>query len=133
MGRMHAETCHVNRQRFVDMQAYDLISGLDGMDEPSPTRGDRRVRIRENIAEGMLEDYVMTEEAGTTCVRGISPISRITNWMDSGRCCRSGWRRINPISSGGRAVLSGHFWRMSSAGTGDITRIPRCTRISPVR
>jgi hypothetical protein len=64
MGRMHAETCHVNRQRFVDMQAYDLISGLDGMDEPSPTRGDRRVRIRENIAEGMLEDYVMTEGGG---------------------------------------------------------------------
>ena len=60
MGRMHAETCHVNRQRFVDMQAYDLISGLDAMDEPSPTRGNGRICIRENIAEGMLEDYVMT-------------------------------------------------------------------------
>ncbi len=64
MGRMHAETCHVNRQRFVDMQAYDLISGLDGMDEISPTRGDGRISIRENIAEGMLEDYVMTEGGG---------------------------------------------------------------------
>ena len=64
MGRMHAETCHVNRQRFVDMQAYDLISGLDGMDGISPTRGDGRISIRENIAEGMLEDYVMTEGGG---------------------------------------------------------------------
>ena len=64
MGRMHAETCHVNRQRFVDMQAYDLISGLAMMDEPSPTRGDRRMSIRGNIAEGMLEDYVMTEGGG---------------------------------------------------------------------
>ena len=64
MGRMHAETCHVNRQRFVDMQAYDLISGLPAMDEISPTRGDPRVNIRENIADGMLEDYVMTEGGG---------------------------------------------------------------------
>ncbi len=64
MGRMHAETCHVNRQRFVDMQAYDLISGLPEMDEVSPTRGNDNVSIRENIAEGMLEDYVMTEGGG---------------------------------------------------------------------
>lgn len=64
MGRMHAETCHVNRQRFVDMQAYDLISGLPGMDEVSPTRGNDNISIRENIAGGMLEDYVMTEGGG---------------------------------------------------------------------
>ena len=64
MGRMHAETCHVNRQRFVDMQAYDLISRLPAMDEVSPTRENGRISIRENIAEGMLEDYVMTEGGG---------------------------------------------------------------------
>ena len=64
MGRMHAETCHVNRQRFVDMQAYDLISGLPAMDGISPSRGDGRISIRANIAEGMLEDYVMTEGGG---------------------------------------------------------------------
>ena len=64
MGRMQAETCHVNRQRFVDMQAYDLLAGLSGMDEVSPTRGNGRIRIRENIAQGMLEDYVMTEGGG---------------------------------------------------------------------
>ena len=64
MGRMHAETCHVNRQRFVDMQAYDLISGLRAMDGTSPTRGNGRISIRQNIAEGMLEDYIMTEGGG---------------------------------------------------------------------
>ena len=64
MGRMHAETCHVKRQRFVDLRAFDLLAGLPGMDEVSPTQGDGRTSIRANIAEGMFLDYLFDEPGG---------------------------------------------------------------------
>ena len=61
MGRMQSETCHVKRQNFLDVQIFDLLGGHPAMKEPSPTRGNDGLTIRENIIAGVFDNDLFTE------------------------------------------------------------------------
>jgi len=91
-GRFNQLTSIVFRTKALQVNAYDLIGGLDELDNPSPSNPG--LTMRENIVKNLLEDYLFSHidvrdgkletlhNHEADCVRGMLAVGMVTGNPD---------------------------------------------------